>query len=207
MIRVMCVWLALLAPALSAAQEPKILVMGDSLSAAYGIAVQQGWVALLQQRLQRAGYAARVVNASISGETSAGGLARLPAALKQHRPGIVLIELGANDALRGLKLATLRENLLRMIALSRDAGARALLFEMRIPENYGADYTRGFTASFGEVAKKTRTPLVSFFLLPLVADPIKWFQDDGIHPNASAQPLMLERVWPALEKLLSAKPS
>ena len=197
-------------PALGQAQQPKIapviLVMGDSLGAAYGVPVQQGWVALLQQRLQKEGYPHRTVNASISGETSAGGLARLPAALKLHRPKIVLVELGANDAFRGLKVERLRENLASMIRLSREAGAQPLLFEVRVPENYGADYTKRFAASYAELARQTRTPLVPFFLMPLVAEPQRWFLEDGIHPNAAAQSLMLDAVWPSLSPLLGKKP-
>lgn len=184
------------------AQAPKILVMGDSLGAAFGVPVQQGWTTLLQQRLQREGYPHRVVNASISGETTAGGLARLPAALKQHAPNIVLVELGANDAFRGLKIERMRDNLTSMIRQSQGSGARVLLFEMRMPENYGLDYTRRFRETFGAVARDTRVPLVPFFLMPLVDDPDKWFLEDGIHPNAAAQPLLLDAVWPTLRALL-----
>lgn len=202
--------LALLWPALGQAQDakiaPVILVMGDSLGAAYGVPVQQGWVALLQKRLQTEGYPHRTVNASISGETSAGGLSRLPAALKLHRPKIVLIELGANDAFRGLKIERLRENLAAMIRLSREAGAQPLLFEVRVPENYGAEYTRRLAALYPALARETATPLVPFFLMPLVGDPLRWFLEDGIHPNAAAQPLMLDAVWPTLQKLLGKKP-
>ena len=210
MIRKWLMVLVLLWPALGQAQAAKIapvvLVMGDSLGAAYGVPVQQGWVALLQQRLHKEGYPHRTVNASISGETSAGGLARLPAALKLHAPKIVLIELGANDAFRGLKIERLRENLASMIRLSRKAGAQPLLFEMRVPENYGADYTRRFAASYAELSRQTKTPQVPFFLMPLVADPLRWFLEDGIHPSAAAQPLLLDAVWPSLKPLLGHKP-
>lgn len=184
-----------------AAEPPVILVLGDSLSAGYGLPRNTGWVSLLEQRLKSQGLDHRVVNASISGETSAGGLARLPAALAQHRPRWVLIELGANDGLRALPLTALRRNLETMVQLSRAAGATPLLFEMRIPSNYGPAYTEGFTRSFGEVAEAQSVPLVPFFLAAFATDPAA-FQADGIHPAASAQPAMLEAVWAVLQPLL-----
>jgi len=179
-------------------------VFGDSLSAAYGIPASQGWAALLQQRLQREGYPHVVVNASISGETSAGGLARLPAALGQHQPAIVLLELGANDGLRGLPVKAMRGNLEKMLQLSRQAGARPVLFEMRIPANYGVAYGNSFSASFSELSRSSRTPLVPFFLASIALDPAQ-FLDDGLHPAAAAQPRLLDAVWPTLKPLL-AKP-
>lgn len=194
--------LGLAVPLVGHAQAPKILVLGDSLGAAYGVPQPQGWTALLQQRLTSQGYPHQVVNASISGDTTAGGLARLAPALQQHQPKIVLVELGANDAFRGLKLDQMRSNLTSIIRQSRAAGARTLLFEMRVPENYGPDYTQEFRDSFARVARDTATPLVPFFLMPLVAEPLKWFQDDGIHPNAAAQPQLLDAVWPSLQPLL-----
>ncbi len=178
-----------------------ILVWGDSLSAAYGIALESGWVQLLQQRLQQKGYPHRVVNGSVAGETTAGGLARLPAALARHRPELVLIELGGNDGLRGLPLKQLRANLLAMVARARASGARALVFEMQIPPNYGMAYAQGFQRTFAEVSRAGPAQLVPFFLAPIAADP-KWFQEDGIHPSVAAQPLMLDAVWPALGKSL-----
>lgn len=183
------------------AEAPALLVTGDSLSAAYGIPLEKGWVALLQQRLREQGYPHRVVNTSISGETTAGALARLPKELAAHKPKIVLIELGANDGFRGLPLATMQANLRRMAALSKQAGAKPALFEIRIPENYGPRYTAEFRDSFGLVAKKENAPLVPFFLAEIARQP-KWFLDDGIHPTAAAQPRLLDAVWPTLKPLL-----
>lgn len=178
-----------------------MLVLGDSLGAAYGIPAEQGWVALLQQRLDRAGYPARVVNASVSGETTAGGLARLPALLERYRPRWVLVELGGNDGLRALPLPRLRDNLRQISVLSRKAGARPVFFEMRIPTNYGAEYANGFSASFAEVARAAKAPLVPFFLGAIATDPAA-FQDDGLHPTAAVQTTLLDAVWPTLKKEL-----
>lgn len=179
-----------------------ILVLGDSLGASYGVANGAGWVSLLDQKLKSQGLPQRVVNASISGDTTAGGLARLPAALDQHKPTIVLIELGGNDGLRGSPLKQMRANLAKMADLVRTAGATPVLFEMRIPSNYGAVYTEGFFKTFGEVAKEKNAALVPFFLLPIAADTAS-FQDDGIHPTAEAQPKMLDAIWPTLQPLLT----
>lgn len=184
-----------------AAEPPRILVFGDSLSAAYGIPASQGWAALLQQRLQREGYPYTVVNASVSGETTAGGLARLPAALQQHRPAILLLELGANDGLRGLPVKQMHANLERMLALARKAGAQPLLFEMRVPANYGQAYGEGFRRTFAEISQASKTPLVPFFLGAIALDPAQ-FLDDGLHPAAAAQPKLLDAVWPTLQPLL-----
>lgn len=186
----------------SPASAPVILVWGDSLSAAYGIPVESGWAQLLQKRLREKGYPHRVVNGSVTGETTAGGLARLPAALKQHRPAVVLLELGGNDGLRGLPLAQLRANLAAMVSRSRAAGAQVAVFEMRIPPNYGVAYTQGFTQAFADVAKQGSAQWVPFFLAPIATD-VKWFQEDGIHPSAAAQPLMLDAAWPALQAMLA----
>ncbi len=185
----------------AAQAAPSILVLGDSLSAAYGIPKQQGWVNLLQQRLTAQAFPHQVVNASISGETTDGGLRRLPEALDRSKPQLVLIELGANDGLRVQSLDSMRENLHQMIQLSHQAGAQAVLFEMRIPPNYGARYSKAFRASFQQVAQQAEVPLVPFFLTPIAMD-AAMFQDDGIHPTAEAQPLMLEVVWPVIEPLL-----
>jgi len=187
-----------------AAPAPVILVWGDSLSAAYGIPLESGWVQLLQQRLRDQGYPHRVVNGSVAGETTSGGLARLSAALAQHGPKWVLIELGGNDGLRGLPLKELRANLQAMVSRSRAAGASVLVFEVQIPPNYGAAYTQGFRRAFADVAKQGPARLVPFFLAPIAADP-KWFQEDGIHPSIAAQPLMLDAVWPVLEPALAGK--
>ena len=185
-----------------------ILVWGDSLSAGYGVDSQRGWVRLLEQKLGTQADAAlrgwKVVNGSVSGETTAGGLARLPAALARHQPAVVLIELGGNDGLRGLNLKAMRGNLEAMIALVRRAGATPAIFEMRIPANYGPVITERFQKTFAEVADSTKTPMVPFFLAPVATDRAKWFQDDGIHPNNAAQPLMLEALWPHLLPVLKA---
>ncbi len=180
---------------------PVILVWGDSLSAAYGIPLESGWVQLLQKRLQQKGYPHRVVNGSVSGETTAGGLARLPSALERHRPALLLIELGGNDGLRGLPLRQLRANLSAMVVQARAAGAQALVFEMHVPPNYGVAYTQGFTQAFAQVAQRGPARLVPFFLGPIATD-LKWFQEDGIHPSVAAQPLMLDVVWPVLQAAL-----
>jgi len=175
--------------------------MGDSLSAAYGIPRAQGWVALLQQRLAAAGYPHRVINASITGDTSGGGLARLPAALQRHQPVLVVIELGGNDGLRGLSLVRTRENLRRMVGLSRDAGARVLLLGVRLPANYGNTYRERFQQVYADVSESTAVPLVAQ-LMAGVAERLEAMQADGIHPGAAAQPRLLDNVWPALRTLL-----
>ena len=187
-----------------AQQQPVILVFGDSLAAGYGLPQGRGWVDLLQARLEREGYGYKVVNASISGETSLGGRNRLPAALAQHRPRIVVLELGANDGLRGQPIAALRDNLVAMIRASARAGARSLLIGMRIPPNYGQAYTRQFESVFAEVARAQRVPLIPF-LLDGFADQRELFQQDGIHPAEQAQGLILATVWSALEPLLRAR--
>lgn len=179
----------------------RILVMGDSLSAAYGMSLTQGWVSLLQQRLDDRGYKYQVVNGSISGETSRGGLQRLSSLLETHRPALVLIELGGNDGLRALPVSALQDNLAEMIRRSRAAGARVLLFEMRIPDNYGARYTQAFNAVYHELARTTQVTLVPFFLEGIAREP-RYFLPDGIHPSAAAQPLLLAAVWPSLSPWL-----
>jgi acyl-CoA thioesterase I len=180
---------------------PTILVLGDSLSAAYGMRVDEGWVTLLQQRLASEGYGYRVVNASESGETTGGALARLPRALDRHHPAVVIIELGGNDGLRGLPVNGVRSNLGSLVRLSRKSGARVLLIGMRIPPNYGPDYTKAFHELFAEVAASERVLLVPFFLDGIALDD-GLMQDDGLHPNASAQPKLLAQVWPLLTPLL-----
>lgn len=188
-------------PATAPANPPVILVLGDSLSAAYGIKLDQGWVALLQARLRAKGYGHRVVNASSSGETTGGALARLPRALETHRPAIVIVELGGNDGLRGLPVADVRRNLTAIIRSSQQAGARILLVGMRIPPNYGPSYTRDFHALYGGLAREYKLAVVPFFLEDIAADDSQ-FQDDGIHPTAAAQPVLLNEIWPHLEPLL-----
>ncbi len=181
-----------------------ILVLGDSLSAEYGLKRGTGWVALLEQRLRAENMAATVINASISGETTAGGRSRLKSLLSQYRPKVVIIELGANDALRGLSLQATQANLDEMTQTVRQAGARSLLLGMRLPPNYGQDYGARFAALFGQVARSNKTALVPF-LLEGVADVPEsgsMFQSDRIHPREAAQPIMLANVWPELRKLL-----
>jgi acyl-CoA thioesterase-1 len=184
-----------------ASRTPVILVLGDSLSAAYGIALNQGWVSLLQSRLQQQGYPHRVVNASISGDTSAGGLTRLPAALESHQPSILILELGANDGLRAQPVSRLRENLDAMISLGEDAGAQTLLIGVLIPPNYGLVYTNRFREVYPQLATKHGINLVPFLLEGVATDP-GLMQADGLHPTAAAQPGLLDNVWPKLEPLL-----
>ena len=185
------------------AESPVILVLGDSLSAGYGIPVEKGWVSLLQRRLVERGFPYRVVNASISGDTTSGGLSRLPAALELHRPAIVVLELGANDGLRGQPPMAMSRNLSRMIERSQQAGARVLLAEMRIPPNYGPLYAQKFQATFGELAQHYAIPLIPFLLDGVAGNPAL-IQDDGLHPRAEAQPRILDNVWAVLEPTLKS---
>ena len=187
------------------ASDRTILVFGDSLSAAYGIRPEQGWVALLTQRLQAQGYGYEVVNASVSGETTSGGLERLPRALQLHQPGIVVLELGANDALRGLPLSGTRANLAQMVRLSQEAGARVLLVGLRIPPNYGPRYTEEFAGVFPGLAKQYHLPLVPFLLQDVALNPAR-MQEDGMHPNAAGEAPILDTVWPYLKPLLKKNP-
>jgi acyl-CoA thioesterase-1 len=182
-------------------REPVILVVGDSLSAGYGVAVDATWVALLQKRLAGQGYGYRVVNASISGDTTGGARSRLPRALELHSPAIVILELGGNDGLRGLPLRQVRENFQFLIERAQTAGAKVVLVGMRMPPNYGAAYADGFHALYGELARRYGTPLVEFFLEGVALDE-KLMQADGIHPTAAAQPRLLDNLWPALQKVL-----
>jgi len=184
------------------AQPPVILVFGDSLSAGYGLPQGKGWVDLLRQRLQQSGSTYRVVNASISGETTLGGRTRLAGVLAAHRPQIVILELGANDALRGQSLTVMRDNLVRMIRDCQAAKARVLLVGMRIPPNYGPDYTKKFQGLYAEVAQQTKALLVPF-LMGGFADERDMFQSDGLHPTVAAQAQMLDNVWAKLSAMLS----
>ncbi|MDC8784021.1 arylesterase [Roseateles koreensis] len=182
----------------------KILVVGDSLSAEYGLARGTGWVALLAQRIQTQHLPYEVINASISGDTTSGGLARLPALLAAHKPAVVIIELGGNDALRGLPLASSRSNLAAMVHSTRTSGAKVLLAGMQMPPNYGAAYGRDFTAMFTAVAKDEHAALLPFLLRGVAdrPDALEWFQADRIHPLAKAHPTILDNVWPVLKPLL-----
>lgn len=181
-----------------------ILVVGDSMSAEYGIVRGTGWVALLEQRLAQKRLTARVINASISGDTTAGGRSRLPALLQQHHPTVVVLELGGNDALRGLPLPHTQDNLSTMVQQAQQAGARVLLVGMQVPPNYGEDYVEDFAKIFRSVAQKHKTALVPFLLRGVAdgADPTALFQRDRIHPNAQAQPIILDNVWPILQSIL-----
>ena len=181
-----------------------ILVVGDSLSAEYGLSRGTGWVQLLAERLRGSGFDYTVANSSISGETTSGGRTRLPSLLQQQRPRIVIIELGANDGLRGLPLAAMRENLTAMVRASQSAGATVLLVGVRVPPNYGRDYSERFAATFGAVAKDLRIPLAPF-LLDGFAESLDYFQPDRIHPNEAAQARMLDNVWRELRPLLAGK--
>lgn len=178
-----------------------VLVMGDSLSAAYGLAPAQGWVSLTADRIGKTKPGWRVVNASISGETTAGGAARIAAEVQRHKPAVVVIALGANDGLRGLPLAQTRANLEKMIKAAQAGKARVLLVGMRMPPNYGPDYTRGFEQNFSALAKQYNTPLLPFLLEPIALDRSA-YQADNLHPVASAQPKLRDHVWKALEPLL-----
>lgn len=197
--------LALVLAATSAYSAPKnLLVLGDSLSAEYGLQRGSGWTTLLQQRLQQDKSGFQVVNASISGDTTIGGRNRLPALMTQHKPAVLVIELGANDALRGLPLKTSQDNLQAMIDLARAQKAKVLLVGMQIPPNYGPDYTRRFAAMYQDLAKANKLALVPFFFEGIAAD-LSQFQADRIHPNEQAQPRLLDNVWPYLKPLLGLK--
>lgn len=191
--------------AATSATAPTILVYGDSLSAAYGIPRGQGWVTLLQQRLESQGLPYRVANASISGETTSGGLSRMEATLKQYQPAIALIELGANDGLRGLPLADMQRNLAAMIEASQAAKVRVVLLGMKIPPNYGPRYTQEFAESYSMLAQRYHLPLVIFFLEGVAGKP-ELVLDDGLHPAAAAQPMILDTVWKVLQPELARKP-
>jgi acyl-CoA thioesterase-1 len=193
----------LAAPAMAASGQ-RILVVGDSLSAEYGLARGTGWVALLQKQLAQEKPGVDVINASISGDTTSGGRSRLAALLSKHKPTHVIIELGGNDALRGLPMGMTQNNLLDMAKQAKSAGAQVLLLGMQMPPNYGPDMAKQFEAAFANVAKSQKAALVPFFLKGVGddADPLKWFQADRIHPNEAAQPRMLDNVWPTLKKQL-----
>lgn len=195
-------WIGLALLLLAAPLRAEVwLVVGDSISAAFGLDTAQGWVALLQKRLDKQGRSIQIVNASISGDTSAGGLARLPALLAEHRPALVLIELGGNDGLRGTPLAQLQQNLAAMVRQSQEAGAKVLILGMRLPPNYGQRYTTAFAEVFPKVAEEYGAALVPFLLEGAAGVP-SMMQPDGIHPAAAAQSRLLENVWPTLKPLL-----
>lgn len=178
-----------------------VLIVGDSISAAFGLDTRLGWVSLLEQRLAKEGFKEKVVNASVSGDTSAGGQARLPSLLAEHKPDLVILELGGNDGLRGQPPAQLQQNLSSMIQQSKQAGAKVLLLGMKIPPNYGERYTTAFAAVYPKVAQETNVSLVPF-MLEGVGGVASMTQADGLHPNADAQPYLLDNVWPVLKPLL-----
>lgn len=179
-----------------------MLVLGDSLSAEYGLARGTGWVPLLEKRLSEERINASIINASISGETTSGGKARLPVLLEQHRPSVVVIELGGNDGLRGLPLSSVEKNFRDMITETKNAGAQVLLVGMQIPPNYGREYTEKFSGLYSKLSKETKVPLVPFLLEGVASKP-ELFQSDRIHPVAQAQPIMLDNIWPQLRRLLN----
>ena len=189
------------APLPALANQGTILVYGDSLSAAYGIGQKEGWVALLQERLRKNGSDYTVANASISGETSSGGASRIGGVLARDKPKLVILELGANDGLRGLPVAQMRQNLAAIIRAAKGSGSKVLIVGMKMPPNYGPSYTRAFEAAYRELSKEFKVPLVPF-LLDKVADKPTLFQPDQLHPTAEAQPTLLDNVWPALKPML-----
>lgn len=203
----MCWLLLILAAAHCAATEPptqrKVLILGDSLSAAYGMALEQGWVALVSEQLRQSHPQVQLINASISGETSGGGLSRLPQLLQQHRPELVFIELGANDGLRGYPPASLNNNLTQMTRLAAASGARSILVEIKIPANYGHRYIKAISDTYHQVAKNTDSMLVPFLALDIQKDP-QLLQSDGLHPTAKAQPLIAAHFLPTLQRALNA---
>ena len=180
-----------------------ILLVGDSISAAFGLEISEGWVALLEQRLADEGYPHSVINASVSGDTTAGGLARLPGLLEEFEPELVIIELGGNDGLRALPLENMQQNLSAMVSLSQQAGADVILLGMMIPPNYGPRYADGFARVFHQVAEERDVTLVPF-LLEGVGGVEGMMQDDGVHPTAAAQPLLLDNAWPAVRLWLDS---
>jgi acyl-CoA thioesterase-1 len=192
----------LVASASAYAEAPVILVFGDSISAGYGLPhVELGWVELLKTRLKAQGYGYQVVNASVSGETTAGGLARLPRALELHHPSIVIIELGGNDGLRALPIAQFRDNLSQLVALASASGAKVLLLGMRMPPNYGPQYTEQFAKVFSDLARDKKISAVPFLLTDIALNQ-NLLQGDEIHPNVEGQPILLNNVWPQLQPLL-----
>lgn len=202
LVRHVLLTLLVASPILAYGKAPVILVLGDSLSAAHGLPLDAGWVHLLVARLSHQGYPDQVINASISGDTTAGGLSRLPAEIKHYHPAIIIVELGGNDGLQGTPVATFRSQLEALIITAQRSGARALLVGVRLPPNYGPAYTHQFHQVFNEVARSTGVPLVPC-LLKGVATHTALMQSDGIHPTRAAQPRLLDNVWPTLRSLLN----
>ena len=202
MLKILSFLLILLSAASSQAANRTILVYGDSLSAGFGIPLAQSWPALLDQRVRSSGWS--VANASISGETTAGGHSRFAAALQQFKPDIVILALGANDGLRGLPVSNMQSNLQSMITAAKAQNARVMLAGIRLPPNYGPDYTREFESSYSSLAKREKLPYLPFLLEPIAEDRAA-FQADNLHPVASAQPKILDHVWGTLKPMLGAK--
>lgn len=200
MIRFIYVICLVLSVTAATVQAKTLLILGDSLSAGYGLSQQQGWVTVLQQKLEQQRSDWTIVNASISGETSGGGLARLPALLEQHKPDFVLIELGANDGLRGFPVSQLETNLKAMVQLIKQQQSKALLMQIRIPPNYGPRYTKLFTDVYPKVAKEQQIPLWPFFMETIALEQ-KWMQADGLHPNLAAQPVIADLMLPLVVSL------
>lgn len=203
MAQVLCICLLLLAAGRTVADSAyTLMIYGDSLSAGYGMDEADGWVELLDRRLAAQGHSYRVVNGSVSGETTTGGLSRLPAMLETYRPDLLVLELGGNDGLRGIPLASIRENLVAMIDIAQNSGARVVLAGIQIPPNYGPRYTQPFFEQFADIAREKELPLVPFLIDGIPQRP-ELMQDDGIHPRAEAQGMILDNVWPVLEPLLA----
>ncbi len=188
-------------------QEKTVLIVGDSLSAEYGLTRGTGWVDLMAQQAKKESIDVKWVNASISGDTTSGGVTRLPSLLKLHQPSLVVIELGGNDALRGLDMSMTQANLMSMVKASQTAGAKVLVIAMQVPPNYGANYLKQMSAAYEKVSQNSGAQLNQQFLKGVAddPDPLKWFQADRIHPNEKAQPMMMRNVWPQLKKMLIAK--
>lgn len=203
--RILALFLCLLTALPAAAAQTVVMVLGDSLSAAYGIDREAGWVALLAERLDSQGYEARVINASISGDTSGGGLSRLPAALERHQPDVLIVELGGNDGLRGIPLRETRHNLSQILEMAHKRGISVLLVGVRLPPNYGPLFTERFQAMYRDLAQQHEVALVPRLLQGVAAHPAL-MQPDGIHPTAAAQPRLLANVWPKLKPLLQGAP-
>ncbi len=197
----MTLFLFLLAIPARGAEAPTVLVFGDSLSAGFGIDVDQSWTTLLQSRLRGQGYEHQVVNASISGDTTEGGASRIHSALERFRPSVVILELGGNDGLRGIPTERMRRNLKLIIESSKSRGAAVVLLGIRIPANYGARYTQAFENVFRELASELDIPWIEFFMDGIATDE-ELMQDDGIHPNANAQPRLLDNAWPIIQQAL-----
>ena len=192
----------MLTASVHSAEPPTVLVFGDSLSAGYGIDVDQSWTALLQERLERQGYEHRVINASIGGETTEGGAARIEYALESFDPALIILELGGNDGLRGFPPSRMKGNLVKIISTSKASGAAVVLLGIRIPANYGPRYTEAFEGVFREVAAEYEVPWIEFFMDGIALNEAL-MQDDGIHPNAAAQPILLDNAWPIISKTLA----